>query len=448
MSFDSPLFIVFFALSWICFLGAGSRRFLFLPAGVIFLASVSSRSAVVFLLYLAFSFLAAIVVSRASRFRRILFIGVVGLNLLALIWLRLRQQETGFFPLGFSFYSFAGFTYLFDVYGRKIRPDLGDFSSATAFFPTLSSGPICRVTDLAVQLKNPTPLDWPRARAAAVRISSGFFKKGISELIGAALLPALDWTPRGTGWGAWLEVIVFAAKFYADFSGYSDIAIGISGLLGIDLPENFNLPFWSRSIAEYWRRWHISLNLWVNTYVFRPLIYSDAFSILRNVPYAGSALFLQRHYFAAMVAMLATGLWHGLTANFFLWGLYMGALLCLELLMGASWQTFPRALQRLVTFFLVLNGFAIFMAKDLRSLAERFSAMYSRGLLPQSLHVWPYFFLTALVLVLPHTTDFILQKNDYGRNRVGFALMACTLFLSLHFFLDGFQGAPFEYFKF
>lgn len=449
MSFDSPLFLLFLSAFWLSYalLGEWRRQLLFL-AGPLFLAAGNLSSATVFIAYLGASFLLATAVSRFPKQRRGIFIFAIAANLIALLILRFNQEKSGFFPLGFSFYSFAGFTYLASAYSQNARLRFLEYGAALGFFPTLTSGPICHVPDLARKIEVSYSIDWPRARSAAVRIANGFFKKGISELIVHALMPTVSWAPHDSGWSAWLMVIIFAAKFYADFSGYSDIAIGVSGLLGIDVPENFNLPFLARSIGEYWRRWHISLNVWVNAYIFRPMIYSDALVFLRAFPFMGSFIFSRRYFFAAIAAMFVTGIWHGLTWCFAIWGLYMGILLCLEMAFASHFANWPALLKRIWTFFLVLNGFAIFMSKDLNDLAERFFAMYANSLFKEMQNAWPYFIVVAAALLIPHSVDFILKKNDYGRRSPVFAITTCGILLSLHFFLDGFHGAPFEYFRF
>jgi len=382
------------------------------------------------------------------RWRRGIFWLAIAANVLAFLFFRLQQETTQFFPLGFSFYSFAGITYLTSVYSKSFKARLLDYGAAIAFFPTLTSGPICDIPTLEKEIAEPAIVDWPRARAAAVRIASGFFKKGISELIAGALMPAFSWAPRETSGEAWLVVLAFAAKFYADFSGYSDIAIGVANLHGVDVPENFNLPFIARSIGDFWRRWHISLNVWVNHYVFRPLIYSDSFAFCRAIPGIGNTLFDHRHFLAVIAAMLVTGIWHGLTWCFALWGLYMGILLCFEMALGARTARWPDLIRRLLTFFLVINGFAIFMSKNIGDLVLRFKAMYALSPAKETDHLWRFVLITSLVLLVPHISDFVLQKYEYGQRSRVFAFVSCGLFLTLHFFLDGFRGAPFEYFRF
>ncbi len=452
MSFDSPLYIFFlsiFLTTYILFAAKQTRQLLLIAGGIFFLAQANSQSAIILSVFALVSYGFAQLIANSRAHRKLIFALAILVNFGALIAFRIYQNEIpgGFFPFGFSFFCFASLTYLRDAYSTRVRVKPAEYLSALMFFPTLASGPIYRVTDLIRQIKEAPSLNWQRARFSVVLIANGFFKKAVSELIATAI--SSDLMPHDSAGFAWLRVVLFTAKYYADFSGYSDIAIGSAGLLGINIPLNFNLPFLATSIGEFWRRWHMSLNHWMTEYVFKPLIYTDAFAFLNKIPAAGSVLFLKRQYPAAFIAMLGMGLWHGLNLNFALWGAYMGILLCLEMAFAYKWKDkLPIGLQIFVTFFLVLNSFAIFMNPDLNSIGRLFAHMYGFGNSGLTAVGFSYIVVVGLMLLVPHLIDYILIKNEYFQRRPFFALYTCITLLALHFLMDGFNGAPFEYFKF
>ncbi|MGE3760202.1 MAG: MBOAT family protein, partial [Pseudobdellovibrionaceae bacterium] len=420
MSFDSPLFIFFFAtvlLVYSVLLSVEKARLLLLlGAGIFFISQGNLFSLVVLSIYTIVTICLAHAISCADKQRRRIFALSLVLNFSSLLVFRIYQGQWNIFPLGFSFYSFASVTYLVDIYFRRCGADAFQYAVAVSFFPTLISGPIFRLRNLIAQLKSPEVLDWVRARESSVLIANGFFKKAVSELISTSVIEGLTHTQPALSRFAWLQVIVFVAKYYADFSGYSDIAIGTAGLLGIKVPANFNLPFLATSIGDFWRRWHMTLNHWMNEYVFKPLIYTDALAFLRRIPQIGPTLFERRQYTAILAAMLAIGLWHGLTLTFALWGVYMGVLLGFEMAFASRWKPrLPRPIKIFATFFLVLNGYVIFMQPSLQSALEMFSRMYDPTVAYTSLGM-SYVIVVSLVLLVPHIFDFILIKNEYFKN--------------------------------
>lgn len=450
MSFDSPLFIFFFFLFWLIYTflleRTQARRGLLIVAGILFLAAGSGASSAVFVSYGLLVYGFSFFIEKATRFKTPLFIAAIGLNFLGLYAFRLYQSQTGFFPLGFSFYSFASVTYLVDVYLSRTRTHLCEYGPAVSFFPTVLSGPIVRISELSSRIERPQVLDWRRARFFAVLLCCGFFKKAVSEWIAGSMFESSHW--MGTDRMAWIQVVVFTAKYYADFSGYSDIAVGAAGLLGVDIPNNFRLPFLAVSIGDFWRRWHITLNQWMVEYVFQPLVYSNGLHFLNRVPKIGTALFQNRQYFAVILAMLGIGLWHGFTWNFAVWGLYMALFLCLEMLWGRRFgRLVPKPIQVLLSFFAVLNGFVIFMHSSLGDALVMYARMYSFSFEP-SLFGLSYGIAALAVLIIPHAVDGALIKNEYFKDKSIFAVAACLILLTAHYLLDGFNGATFEYFKF
>ena len=220
-------------------------------------------------------------------------------------------------PIGISFYTFQSLSYTIDVYRGRMTatPFLFDFALFVAFFPPMVAGPIERARALMPQLNQPRHLRYDQWTTGLYLILLGLVKKvAIADGIAGSVSAVYDGkAPVGFSDAA-AATILFAAQIYCDFSGYSDIAIGVAKLLGIDLMTNFNLPYVSRNPGEFWRRWHISLSTWLRDYLYIPLGGNR-----------GGEMKQQRNL---MLTMLLGGLWHGAAWNFVLWGGYQGALLC------------------------------------------------------------------------------------------------------------------------
>lgn len=221
-------------------------------------------------------------------------------------------------PLGISFYTFEAISYVVDVYRGKVEPfkNLREYLLYIMFFPHLLAGPIVRSHDFAPQLRRPKRFSWLRAEMAAHLFLLGLFKKAVLGDWMASLVDPVFATPSAYGSQAlWLAMVGYAVQVYGDFSGYSDMAIALAHLFGFKLPPNFQTPYLSTSMAELWRRWHISLSLWLRDYLFIPLGGSrhGEWITCRNL----------------ILTMALGGLWHGAAWNFVLWGLYNGVLLAL-----------------------------------------------------------------------------------------------------------------------
>jgi alginate O-acetyltransferase complex protein AlgI len=282
-------------------------------------------------------------------------------------------------PVGVSFYTFQTLSYSLDVYLRKRRHDnhLGVFSLYVAFFPQLVAGPIERSTNLMPQFYEHMYFDYDRAVSGLRYMLWGMFKKVVVADNLARFVTAAYGDPSSVSGGALLTATVFFSfQIYCDFSGYSDIAIGAARIMGFRLMRNFDAPYFSRSIAEFWRRWHISLSTWFRDYLYLPLGGSR-----------GGQLFTYRNY---MIVFLVSGLWHGAAWTFIIWGGIHGALLVGEDLMRRWFRRpghqgirtlttqglLPSTIRRLVTFSLVTLSWVFFRA---RSLAEALTILRRIG---------------------------------------------------------------------
>jgi alginate O-acetyltransferase complex protein AlgI len=222
-------------------------------------------------------------------------------------------------PVGISFYTFEAINYTVDVYRRRIpaERDLGHFLLFITFFPHLVAGPIVRARDFLPQVRAPKRWSWPRTQLGVQLFLLGFFKKvAIADRLAFFVDPVFA-DPSAFGSGAsWLALLAYALQIYCDFSGYSDMALGSAHLLGYKLAQNFDLPYLSANVAEFWRRWHMSLSTWLRDYLFIPL--------------GGSRGGRRRTARNLLLAMTLGGLWHGANWTFVLWGLIHGWLLILQ----------------------------------------------------------------------------------------------------------------------
>ena len=276
------------------------------------------------------------------------------LTALGLDGLRLETAFRITLPLGISFYTFQSMSYTIDVYRGHAAPlrNFIDFACFVSMFPQLVAGPIIRFSEVADQLRDRTCTTTKFARGVAF-LSVGLVKKillanpcgQVADLaFDAGSLAALD---------AWYGLAAYAFQIYYDFSAYSDMAIGLGLMLGFVFPKNFDSPYRSASITEFWRRWHISLSSWLRDYLY--------------VPLGGSRLGPRRTYVNLLLVMLLGGLWHGAAWTFVVWGGLHGTLLALERARGktALYGRLPRPVRVGVTFMLVSIGWVFFRAADL-----------------------------------------------------------------------------------
>ena len=273
-------------------------------------------------------------------------------------------------PIGISFYIFQAMSYLIDVCRREVevQKNVLTFGTYVTLFPQLIAGPIVRYRDVAEMLESRRE-NLPQFSRGVQRFVVGLSKKVLLANTFGAAWNALQVT-TGTA-AAWLGLLCYTLQIYFDFSGYSDMAIGLGQLFGFTFLENFNYPYISASITEFWRRWHISLSTWFKEYVYIPL--------------GGNRKGLARQIFNILVVWLLTGLWHGASWNFVLWGGYYAALLILEKcwLLKAG-EKLPLVLRRMLTMVLVMLGWALFYFENLGALGaflgRLFTAVPSAGI--------------------------------------------------------------------
>ena len=305
-------------------------------------------------------------------------------------------------PIGISFYTFQTMSYTIDVYRRDapVQKNVVTFGAYVTLFPQLIAGPIVQYKSVAEQLEGRRE-DLEKFVSGIQRFTVGLAKKvllanAIGELWDTSIA-AQDLTVAG----AWLGLLGFAFQLYFDFSGYSDMAIGLGRMLGFEFLENFRYPYISRSVVEFWRRWHISLTTWFREYVYFPLGGNRVSRIkwVRNI----------------LAVWLLTGIWHGAGWNFLLWGLYYALWMLAERLFLGRWlEKLPGALRHVYTMLVVLVGWALFAVEGLDQLAAFLGTLFGGGQLWAAVdgyHLRSY--LPLLAILTAASTP--LMKNRWDR---------------------------------
>lgn len=329
MEFTSVLFLVFFAITLmgVRFAPAGLKKYILIIANLIFYLTNGIVGCTVLIGISVICYFAGILLTgkaAESRLGKIIVpcisIGTIGLLLLLHI-------TKVYYPLGLSFYSLMAVGYVIDVYMGKTEPvkKYPDLFLVLSFFPIIQSGPIEKTQNIVTQLKKYE--DEPHDREYFdnyhfVLILWGFLEKiAVSNIAGILVGEIFDNYANHSGISIILATILYAFQLYADFDGYSNIALGTAGLLGISITRNFKQPYLSSSVKEFWRRWHISLSTWLKDYVYIPL--------------GGSRCSSFRKYFNLFITFIVSGIWHGTGVNFLIWGALHGLFQIIEDAIGA-----------------------------------------------------------------------------------------------------------------
>ncbi|MBQ2755999.1 MAG: MBOAT family protein [Oscillospiraceae bacterium] len=349
-------------------------------------------------------------------------------------------------PIGISFYTFQLLSYTIDVYRGDVAAQRNpiDLAAYIALFPQLIAGPIVRYSDVAAQLKQRShTLD--RVALGIRRFIIGLAKK---VLVANALGELCD-VFRSSGDKSvlffWLYAIAFALHIYFDFSGYSDMAIGLGKLFGFDFIENFNYPYISKSIAEFWRRWHISLGSWFRDYVYIPL--------------GGNRVSKLRWFFNTLTVWMLTGLWHGASWNFVIWGLYFAFFLLIEKFFLSKLLDKIGTARHLYVLFFVLISFVIFNAADMNQAFADIGGMFGAGGIPlvstEAVYYLKNYAVTFIVAIIG-ATPFPKKLMEKLQLKKGFStvlsvaepiVLAAFLIVIAAYLIDG-SFNPFLYFRF
>ncbi len=338
-------------------------------------------------------------------------------------------------PIGISFYTFNSMSYTIDIYRRIVHPakDVLHFSAFVAMFPHLVAGPIVRYADIEDQFNDlKTRLPWHQAAVGIYFFVLGMAKKLIIADQLAPYVNAYFAAPQGLGAiAAWVGALGYTFQLYFDFSGYSDMAVGLAHMLGIQFPINFNSPYKAENISDFWRRWHISLSTWLRDYLFIPLGGSR-----------GTTLATARNLF---ITMFLGGLWHGADWTFIVWGLYHGVLLAgYQLLRKRGWVPGSVALSRAITFLMVVFGWVFFRSETLPKAAHILAAMFgANGVGEMHVkvgHVLMIAAAAAIAFFAPNTWEIKLKPRPRYAYALAILLIYCILLLE--------RESPFLYFQF
>ncbi len=351
-------------------------------------------------------------------------------------------------PIGISFYTFQTMSYIIDVYWGKVPPqkDFIAFAAYVTLFPQLIAGPIVRYADVAVMLVG-RKTNIEQIGEGVRRFIIGFGKKVLlanQVYVIWSEITAMD-VSRLSVATAWLGAIAFTFQIYFDFSGYSDMAIGLGKIFGFDYLENFNYPYISRSITEFWRRWHMSLSSWFKEYVY--------------VPLGGNRKGLGRQLINIAIVWALTGLWHGASWNFVAWGCYFGIILIVEKLELLKWlNKAPAAVGHLYSLVLIIMGWVIFGLTDFGQMKDYIVCMFGGG------NGWmdsdfQYLAVSRIWLLIACTigsTPLVknvcskicgLLKNEAAAGILESAVLLAVFGLSIAFLVSGSYN-PFLYFRF
>lgn len=352
-------------------------------------------------------------------------------------------------PIGISFYTFQALSYLIDIYRGNAKPQerLLPFALYISMFPQLIAGPIVRYVDIEAQLQNRV-MSMRKFGQGLMYFLVGFAKKTVlANSIGALYTQISEQQIESFSvLTAWVGCLAFAFQIYFDFSGYSDMAIGLGKMFGFEFRKNFQYPYIARTIGEFWRRWHISLGTWFREYVYIPL--------------GGNKCPVSRHVLNILIVWALTGLWHGAQWNFLVWGLYYGILLILEkYVWGNVIGKLPKIVQHIYTIILVLIGWVFFFSPSLDAAMDYLGVMFGMGasgfLDRQGFYFllthWLLFLLCIIGSSMRGMNVLRLLTNSYENRRVRQAAV-CIVYIGMFLislaFLVTESFNPFLYFRF
>lgn len=349
-------------------------------------------------------------------------------------------------PIGISFYTFQIASYEIDVYRGDVaaQHNFIDFAAYVAMFPQLIAGPIVRYRDIAPQLKERTH-SLEAAASGASRFAVGLGKKVLVANVLAQLVSAYKASAEQTVLYAWLYAIAFTLQIYFDFSGYSDMAIGLGRIFGFSFPENFRYPYIAKSITEFWRRWHMSLGSWFRDYVYIPL--------------GGNRVSKTKWLRNILVVWLLTGLWHGAAWNFVLWGLFFAVFLTAEKLWYGRALAKTRVFKHIYVLLLVIVSFVLFDANSVGEAAATIGGLFGAAgvstVNPISLYYLRSFAVVFLIGIVGATPLLKRAVEQLGSTRAGAMVvdvleplvLVSVLAVSTGYLVDG-SFNPFLYFRF
>lgn len=338
-------------------------------------------------------------------------------------------------PLGISFYTFQTLSYTIDVYNGKIKPERNiiDFGAFVSSFPQLIAGPIVKYTDVNIEMKN-RDFNLSNLEIGLEEFIIGLGKKVlIANNIGMLWTEVSNKNINDISMPlAWIGILAFSFQIYFDFSGYSSMAIGLGKMLGFTFPKNFNFPYISRSISEFWRRWHMTLSSWLKEYVYIPL--------------GGNRVGKIRYLFNLLILWFATGFWHGAEYTFILWGLYFFILIYLEKIFFKDFLNRYKVFSHIYTIFFLLIGWSIFAIDDISTLKSFINRMFSFEFALD----WIYYinnYCIVFIICFVSSTPVVLSLYKKINKGIRALLIVFIFTLSVAYLVDSTYN-PFLYFRF
>lgn len=349
-------------------------------------------------------------------------------------------------PIGISFFTFQAISYVFDLYRKEVQVqnNFFDLLLYVSFFPQLIAGPIVRYETVESEIRNRSE-SINDVIEGLKRFIIGLSKKIIISNQLALLSDTIFSTEIGyvgTA-GTYLAAVAYTFQIYYDFSGYSDMAIGLGKMFGFNFLENFNYPYMASSITDFWRRWHISLSTWFRDYVYFPL--------------GGNRVTTKRHILNLLIVWMLTGFWHGANYNYIIWGLYFGILLIVEKYVLVKFNVkAPQTISRVITLFLIVIGWMIFRVESISNLSIYLSSMFTYKptnflkilIVNDSIIYTLLYFIPALIFAGPWISNFIKKHQDNTVVLIGYNLSLIILLIINISFLISSSYNPFIYFRF
>lgn len=470
MVFSSLEFIFFFlpvvAIIYKICNNIKARNIILIIASVFFYAFGEPKAVILMLLSIVINYGLALLMDKYNNRKRLFLALSVIINLALLVY----YKYTGFIiesidnvfsfnidvpvihlPIGISFFTFQAMSYVIDVYRGDVpaQKKIGNVLLYISFFPQLIAGPIVKYHDIEKQIDNRS-ITFEKYSSGVQRFLLGLFKKVlIANNVGAVwnLISSSDFSNMSMA-TAWLGALVYSLQIYFDFSGYSDMAIGLGRMFGFEFLENFNYPYISKSIREFWRRWHISLSTWFKEYLYIPL--------------GGNRKGNIRTYVNLLIVFFCTGLWHGASWNFVIWGLWHGFFSVVERLGFGKVLAKDKTtiFSRIYTLFVVIVGFTIFVLVDFNDLRTYITIMLfnANDVLIDNNFIFiiknNIFIILAGVLISTPVYNWVTNKLKFNNKKIDcvfnivFVILYLMGFMLSVAYLVSSSYNPFLYFRF
>lgn len=466
MVFSSTIFVfLFLPLVLLCYFLAPKKlkNYILLFFSLVFYIFGGPKFLLVLLFVVLIDYIGAILINKTNKKKLFLILTLI-LNISTLVYFK----YTGFFlenvnnifglnitipdivlPIGISFYTFQAMSYVIDVYRNKVSLQKNYLTLLlyVSLFPQLVAGPIVRYETIEQELKV-RKTTFEDVEYGIRRFILGLAKKVIIANQMGALADTIFSSSDISTPVAWLGAIAYMFQIYFDFSAYSDMAIGLGRIFGFKFLENFNFPYISKSITEFWRRWHISLSTWFRDYVYIPL--------------GGNRKGIKRQIINLFIVWLLTGFWHGAEWNFVIWGLYYFIFLMLEkFVFNKVLAKTPNVIRHIYTLFIVLIGWVIFRCESLDSIKTMFTSMFTLKITEFSLNelliyleTYAIYFILAIIFSMPVYYKIVDKINSLKEGKLKLALnilhygSLIVIFIITIMFLAYSSYNPFIYFRF